>query len=146
MSEYRKSTTNCKDLDSLLEALQEMGYKREHIEVHDVPQQLYDYTGRPTRYLDRNGDKANVIVRRQFVGGAANDLGFKLNPETKTYDAIISQYDSGKHNAKWLTGLKDNYNQSIFNKTCKKQGFKYLGKKVVNGVVQIQWGDPRVAA
>lgn len=143
MSEYRKSTTNCKDLDCLLDALVEMGYKRENIEVHDVPQQLYDFTGKATHYTDRNGDKANVIVRRQFVGGAANDLGFKLNPETKTYDAIISNYDSHKHNKSWLAGLKTNYSEKNLIKTCKKQGFKYLGKKMVNGKVQMQWMDTR---
>lgn len=145
MSEYRKSTTNCKDLDCLIDALVEMGYRREHIEVHETAQQLYDYTGKPTRYTDRNGDKANVIVRRQFVGGAANDLGFKLNPETKTYDAIISNYDSHKHNAQWLAGLKTNYSEKNLIKTCKKQGFKYLGKKMVNGKVQMQWMDTRTA-
>jgi len=146
MSEYRKSTTNCKDKECLIDALVEMGYKKEHIEVHDVPQQLYDYHGKPTHYIDRTGDKANIIVRRQFVGGAANDLGFKLNPETGTYDAIISDYDSGRHNQKWLSGLKVNYAEKNLIKTSKKMGFKYLGKKMVNGRIQLQWGDNTVRA
>jgi hypothetical protein len=143
MSEYRKSTTNCKDIDCLIDALVEMGYSREVIETHDVPQQLYDYHGRATHYTDSSGDKANVIVRRQHVGNAANDLGFKLNKETGTYDAIISQFDSGKHNAKWLAGLKTNYSEKNLIKTAKKQGFKYLGKKVVGNKIQIQWLDTR---
>lgn len=143
MSEYRKSTTNCKDKECLIDALVEMGYKREHIETHDVAQQLFDFRGNKTRYTDASGDKANIIVRRQHVGGAANDLGFKFNTETGTYDAIISAYDSGKHNAKWLAGLKTNYSEKNLIKTAKKQGFKYLGKKVVEGKVQIQWLDTR---
>ena len=145
MSTYRKSTTNCKDRECLIDALVEMGYARENIEVHDIAQQLYDYHGKATRYTDNAGDKANVIVRRQFVGSAANDLGFKLNSQTGTYDAIISQFDSGKHNAKWLSGLKTNYSEKNLIKTCKKQGFKYLGKKTVNGKVQLQWLDTRSA-
>jgi hypothetical protein len=145
MSEYRKSTTNCKDKECLVEALIEMGYAREHIEIHETPQQLFDYTGRATHYTDAKGDKANVIVRRQHVGGAANDLGFKLNSETGVYDAIISNYDSSKHNAHWLAGLKTNYSEKNLIKTAKKQGFKYLGKKVVAGKIQLQWLDTRSA-
>lgn len=143
MSTYRKSTTNCKDKECLIDALIEMGYKREHIEVHEKAQQLYDYKGRPTHYVDPKGDRANIIVRRQFVGGAANDLGFKLNEETGTYDAIISDYDSGKHNSKWLSGLKTNYSEKTLIKTCRNQGLKFLGKKVVNGKIQMQWLDTR---
>jgi hypothetical protein len=144
MSEYRKQTTNCKDRECLIDALIEMGYKRENIEIHEEAQQLFDYTGRATHYTDKNGDKANVIVRRQHVGGAANDLGFKLNKETGTYEAIISRYDSGKHNSTWLAGLKTNYSEKTLIKTCKKQGFKFLGKKVVDGKIQMQWMDTRV--
>ncbi len=120
-----------------------MGYALEHIEIHDDAKQLFDYCGRATHYLDKTGDKANIIVRRQHVGGSANDLGFKYNAATGTYDAIISDYDTGKHNAKWLSGLKVNYTEKAYIKSAKKQGFKYLGKKTVNGKIQIQWMDVR---
>lgn len=146
MSEYRKNTTNCKDRECLIEALVEMGYKREHIEIHDIEQQLFDYRGNKTRYTDASGDKANVIVRRQHVGGSANDLGFLFNKTTGTYDAIISEFDSGKHNAKWLAGLKGNYSVANLVKTGKAQGLKFLGKKVENGKCKLQWLDPRVKA
>lgn len=141
MSTYRKQTTNCKDKEILIDALVDMGYKRENIEVHEQAQQLIDFQGRPTRYLDKNGDRANIIVRRKHVGGAANDLGFKYNAETGTYDAIISDYDSDRHNSKWLAGLKTNYNERNLGKVLKKQGFKYLGKEVVNGKIQIRYMD-----
>jgi hypothetical protein len=144
MSEYRKSQTNFTDRDCLVESLVAMGYAREHIEVHDIPQQLIDFQGHPTRYTDANGDKAEVIVRRKYVGGAANDLGFKKEADGK-FSAVISQYDSGKHNAKWLGGLKTSYSEKNLIKTAKKQGFKYLGKKVVGGKVQLQWLDTRGA-
>lgn len=139
MSEYRKNTTKCKDKAVLIDALVEMGYKREHIEVHEEPKQLFDWHGNKTYYLDKTGDKAHIIVRRQHVGGAANDLGFKLNPETGCYDAIISRYDSGKHNEKWLAGLKTSYSDGVTKKTLAKNGFKYLGKEMVNGKIQIRY-------
>jgi hypothetical protein len=138
VSEYRKSTTNCRDREVLIDALVEMGYKRENIEYHEVPQQLYDWHGRPTTYTDKNGDKANIIVRRQHVGGAANDLGFKLEADGN-YAAVISQYDSGKHNTKWLSGLKTSYSDKRVKKELAKNGFKHLGKEMVNGKIQIRY-------
>ena len=139
MSEYRKNITRCKDKEVLIDALVEMGYRREHIEYHEVPQQLFDWHGQPTCYLDSTGDKAQIIVRRQHVGGAANDLGFKLDPVTKCFDAIISQYDSGKHNQKWLSGLKTSYSAKRVKKELAKNGFKYLGQEMVNGKIQIKY-------
>jgi hypothetical protein len=138
MSEYRKNTTNITDREVLIDALVEMGYKREYIEVHEQPQQLYDWHGRTTHYLEKTGDKAHIIVRRQHVGGAANDLGFKRESDGK-FSAIISQYDSGKHNTKWLAGLKTSYSDKRVKKELAKNGFKYLGKEMVNGKIQIKY-------
>lgn len=138
MSEYRKTTTKCRDREVLINALVEMGYKREYIEVHDQAQQLFDWHGRPTTYTDKKGDKANIIVRRQHVGGSANDLGFKLEADGN-YAAVISQYDSGKHNTKWLSGLKTSYSDKRVKKELAKNGFKYLGKEMVNGKIQIKY-------
>lgn len=143
MSEYRKTQTNAKDPECLIAALVAMGYAREHIEVHEEAVQLFDYHGRATTYTDVKGDRANIIVRRQHVGGAANDLGFKLNKTTGVYDAVISAYDRGKHNEKWLAGLKTNYSEGVTTKQAKKMGFKFLGKKVVDGKIQMQFLDTR---
>jgi hypothetical protein len=149
MSEYRATTTKFKDEECLVNALVESGYDRRVIEVHKEPQQLIDYVGRPTRYMDPKGDKANIIVRRQNIGyGYANDLGFKWNTATGTYDAIVSEYD--RDSRYWgpeslrFKKLKVNYTEQVGIKTAKKNGFKFLGKKVVNGKVQLQWMDTRV--
>jgi hypothetical protein len=111
---------------------------------------LIDYVGRPTRYLDENGDRANIIVRRQNIGyGSANDLGFKWNTATGTYDAIVSEYDSGSchwgQNSLRFKKLKVEYTEQVGIKTAKKNGFKFLGKKAVNGKVRLQWLDTRVS-
>jgi hypothetical protein len=148
MSEYRSTTTNIKDRECLVNALIEGGYTREQIEVHDTPQQLYDYVGRATRYLDKSGDKANVIIRRNNIGyGSANDLGFKLGADGK-YEAIVSEYDSGtRHwgqNSSRFKKLKVDYTEQVGIKTAKKNGFKFLGKKIIGGKVQLQWLDTRV--
>lgn len=148
MSEYRAQTTKFRDRDALVDALQAAGYKRDVIEVHETPQQLFDYTGRPTRYTDKTGDKANVIIRRNNIGySAANDLGFLWDESTKTYKAMVSQYDSGS--AHWgadgdrMKKTEQAYAELVIAKTMKKNGFKYLGKKTINGKVQIQYLDMR---
>lgn len=117
-----------------------MGYTT--VEDHENPQQLIDFCGRPTRYLDKNGDKANIIVRRKYVGGSANDLGF-VKKADGTYGAIISEFDTGKHNKQWLNNLKKAYTEKVGIKTAAKNGFKFLGKKIVNNKVQLQWLDTR---
>ena len=113
------------------------------VEVHDVPQQLYDWHGNKTHYLDPGGDKGNVIVRRHVIGGAANDLAFRKNVDG-TFDAIVSQFDSKKHNADWMKSLKKSYTEAVDMKLAKKHGLKFLGRKVVNGKIQLQFLDRRV--
>ena len=108
MSAYSKLETIYKDRDCLVAALNEQGYTT--VEVHDVAQPLVDYHGRQTHYTDANGDMAHVIVRRNFVGGAANDLGI-LRQADGTYSAMVSQFDSSKHNTKWFNGLKQKYTE-----------------------------------
>lgn len=141
MSEFKKYPTEYKDKECLKAALAEQGYTQ--IEEHEQGQQLFDYHGRATTYLDKTGDKANIIVRRKYVGGAANDLGFKKEADG-TYSAVISAFDRGKHNVQWMTDLKRKYNEKITNKEAKRQNLKpYTVAKemVVNGrkVTRVQY-------
>lgn len=140
MSEFHKQVTNFKDPECLVQALAEQGYTV--VEQHEVAQQLYDYHNLATTYLDAGGDRANIIVRRRYVGGSANDLGFAKQTDG-TYSAIISEFDSHKHNKNWMNGLKKHYAEKTDMKAAKKSGLRFLGKKVVNGKVQLQFLDPR---
>jgi hypothetical protein len=70
---------------------------------HGNPQQLIGYIG------DRRTQKAEVIVRRKFVGGSSNDIGFARDGETGNFSAIISDYDGYKHGALWLQNLTKDY-------------------------------------
>jgi hypothetical protein len=141
MSEFKKYPTEYKDKECLKAALAEQGYTV--IEDHEQGQQLYDYHGRATTYTDASGDKANIIVRRTYVGGAANDLGFQKQADG-TYTAIVSQFDSHKHNVKWMTDLKRHYNVKVTNKEAKRQNLKpySVAKEImVNGrkVTRVQY-------
>jgi hypothetical protein len=93
-----------------------LGTRFKEVELHSTPQPLFGFQG-DYRTEDGAGHtkdankalKAEIIVRRQFVGGVSNDLGFRKNDQTGNYDAIISAYDSSKHNDRWLEQLSKDY-------------------------------------
>lgn len=136
MSEYAKLEGEYRDRECLVAALHEQGYK--NVEVHEEAVQLYDYCGRATHYLDASGDKANVIVRRHEVGGAANDLGFAKQANGK-YAPIVSRFDTGKHNPQWFSKLKDHYYDKVTTKEAKRQGLKLHSRQVVNGKLVVKY-------
>ena len=136
MSKYNRQKSQYNDRDCLVAALNEQGYAE--VEVHEEAVNLIGYHG------DTRPEKANVIVRRNHIGTAANDLGF-VKEADGTFSCIVSDYDSRKHGAVWMTGLKKAYTEKRLIKHAAKNGLKYLGKKVVNNKVQIQWMDTRAA-
>ena len=87
MSKYLVFNSVClKDRDTLIAALISLGYIREQITVGQNIR-LYGYRG------DRRQETADVVIRKEFVGGSSNDLGFRLTPDG--YVPIISEYDVG---------------------------------------------------
>jgi hypothetical protein len=136
MSKYNRQRSLYNDRDCLIEALRVMGY--DEVEVHEDAVNLIGYRG------DTRPERANVIVRRRHIGTAANDLGF-VREADGTYSVIVSDYDSHKHGAAWMTGLKKTYTEKRLIKHAAKNGLKYLGKKVKGGKVQIKWLDTRSA-
>ena len=105
MSHYTVVQTEIREVPALLSALRAMGYA--HVEFHEEPQPLYGYQG------DQRPETAEVIIRRQHVGTAANDIGFKRQPSGE-FEAIISEYDRGRHcPASWLQKLAYEYGYSL---------------------------------
>ena len=105
MSAYIQYATPMIEEDVLVTALCEMGFAREHIEVHQSPQTLVGYKGmvRP--------EMGHIIIRRQHVGAASNDLGFIK--EEGGYRMIISNYDKTRYNANWRMKLQEAYNNNL---------------------------------
>lgn len=93
MSEYCVVQLTLNDADCIVKALQELGYPAE---VHDSPQNLEGWHG------DKRKQKANIIVKRQHIGSAANDVGF-LRKDDGTYELIISHYDKSSSHGKKFT-------------------------------------------
>jgi Protein of unknown function (DUF1257) len=122
--------TEYNDEECLVAALKEAGYA--NIEIHVEAQPLIGYHG------DTRAEKAHIIIRRQHVGNASNDIGF-VKGENGKYTAIISDFDKGKHNEKWLTGLKKAYVEKRIAKESKKRGLVLKSRKIVNGKLEIRY-------
>jgi len=86
MSKYIVCQTKYASLELLLDSLEEIGIKRDHVEVHEQPANLHGYRG------DSREQKAHVIIRKQFVGSSSNDIGF-LRTEDGTYQTYVSDFD-----------------------------------------------------
>lgn len=101
MSAYMKLLTPMTDQESLLAALADLGFDASKVEVQATPVNLVGYQG------DQRVQTANIVVRRQNVGAASNDVGFLASPTG--YQAIISDYDRQRFGAEWLSQLNSRY-------------------------------------
>lgn len=130
MSHYAVYKTKFKDLDALLNALVLVGWKDTQIEIgHSRPLMGYEGKERP--------EKAEVIIRREFVGAAANDIGFAKDKDG-VYQAIISDYDRNrKYNDVWMGKLQQHYNRLVDLKRAKAGGWVVTETKLENGAVKL---------
>lgn len=84
MSAYKTITCTFKDEKILINALQNIGYQPI---VHKEKQALYGYKN------DKRKEQAEIIVSKDQISIASNDLGFSYNEKTKEYIMICSDYD-----------------------------------------------------
>jgi hypothetical protein len=83
----------------LSKALEAMGYT---VEVGDLG--LYGYEGK------ERPERAHIVVRRQQIGRAANDLGFRWDDKRQVFIPIISEYDARTNlNQAWRDKLQATY-------------------------------------
>ena len=87
MSHYVECQTEFRDPQALVAALIECGFEPSQVEVHAEAVPLFGYRG------DQQAQQAHIVIRRQHVGTAANDVGWERTP-AGTYRAWISEYDS----------------------------------------------------
>lgn len=114
MSHFTCIQTQIKHQDALVKALADVGFKT--VEVHETAQHLYGYQG------DVRPQTAEVIIRRQHIGSASNDIGFKRQADGH-FEAIISDYDRPTYSQQWLNGLTQRYGYHALMATAPEQGF-----------------------
>jgi hypothetical protein len=129
MSAYTVAKTRITDLKALQKALALCGFKQ--TELHNEPQSLYGYQG------DKRKDKANLIIRRKYVGGCSNDIGFTKQADGSV-TATISEYDKGRYNDKWLKEVNQRYAQVKVMEELEMNGYFIDSIKEVDGTIQIQ--------
>ena len=100
MSAYLTLLTPMADQECLLAALADLGFDAAKVEVHATPVNLVGYVG------DRRTPTANIVIRRQHVGAASNDIGFLAS--TTGYQAFVSD-DHPRFGTGWLTQLSGRY-------------------------------------
>jgi hypothetical protein len=81
--------TEFSDVQILKDALVDIGVKAEHIEHHEEARSLQGYHG------DAREQRAHVIIRRQFIGAASNDIGFE-KMANGNYRAWVSDFDKSR--------------------------------------------------
>jgi len=130
MSEYLEFKTQITRKDELVLALGDMGFTSQQIEIHTDPQTLYGWHG------EKRPEKSEVIIRRKYVGAAANDLGFTKQADG-TYKAIISANErTCGYNAAWLNRLNQNYAAHVIRRKAKAKGYRVTETKV-DGKIQM---------
>ena len=113
MSHYTLIQTEIRKQAILLQSLHELGYAE--VECHEYAQPLFGYQG------DRRPETAEVIIRRNRIGAAANDVGFKRQ-ESGDFQAIISEYDRRTHcNETWLQNLNRTYAYNVIQDQVREQ-------------------------
>ncbi len=151
MSMFLKKGTCMNDAVCLMTALRT---RFEEVEQHSTPQPLFGIGG-DYRTEDGAGHttdaskamKAELIIRRKNVGPAANDIGFRKNLKTGNYDAIISAYDSGRHNDLWLEKLSKDYLVQRATNLMSEQEAEMIGSPTTlqDGSIQLRF-RPTVTA
>jgi len=101
MSAYITLATPMTERQSLLDALADLGFTADEVEVHDEPTALVGYEGA------RRGQKAHIVIRKRHVGRSSNDIGFLATPTG--YRAFISDYDQSRYGQAWLAKLANRY-------------------------------------
>ncbi|REJ91790.1 MAG: DUF1257 domain-containing protein [Planctomycetota bacterium] len=121
MSHFTSIHTRLVDKSALVAALSDVGF--DDVEVHDQAQQLYGYRG------DKRRQTAEVIIRRQYVGSASNDIGFRRRDDG-AFDAIISEYDRSKYGPKWIERLTQRYAYHVTRHQLNEQRFDVVKEEI----------------
>ncbi len=121
----------------LSEALVAVGFDRSQIEVHEEAVALYGYQG------DERPQRAHIVIRRQHVSTAANDVGWERMPDG-TYRAWISQYDA-RHRFKpeMQNRIKQEYAFHAVARQQRAMGRTVQRRELENGAIEVLIGGYR---
>lgn len=131
MSHYSEVVIEMTDTACLVAALGRLGFEGK-VEIHPEAQALYGYHG------DKRAQQAHLIIRREHVGLAANDLGFERQADGN-YRAWVSEFDQAEngYSAAWMGKLKQAYGVEKARTEAKKRGYRVSEQKLDDGRVRL---------
>jgi Protein of unknown function (DUF1257) len=121
MSHFTRVRTRLRDADTLLEALETVGFG--DVEVHEQAQPLYGYQG------DVRPERAEIIVRRAHIGRLSNDIGF-VRQHDGSFEAIVSDYDRSRFGTAWLAELTRAYSHAATLRYADSHGYEVATDEV----------------
>ena len=131
MSHFVECQTEFRDPQALIAALIECGFEESQIEVYAEAVPLYGYQG------DVRPQEAHIVIRRQHVGTAANDVGWEKQPDG-TYRAWISEYD-GRHrfNPAMQDRIKQEYAYQVIARQQRARGRSVERQRLPSGEIEV---------
>ncbi|MBV9085241.1 MAG: DUF1257 domain-containing protein [Acidobacteriaceae bacterium] len=122
MSKYDSFQTALTEEAPLVGALQALGYP---VEIHKNGAPLFGYHG------DQRPERAHVIIRRQHLDAASNDIGFVRAPDGQ-FRAILSEYDQSiGFDQKWLGCVHQRYKEERTMAMARNKGYIFRGREVI---------------
>jgi len=129
MSHYTTIKTKITDMESLICAVESMGYQ--YKTGRNLP--MYDFCGNKTAYT------ADLVIPRKCLASVSNDIGFSRQ-EDGTYRIIISDYDKVAEKVKGFPEqIRQRYAYFKVKKELHLEGNKQIleEKKHIDGSIEI---------
>lgn len=101
MSAFITLATPMIDQECLVQALVDLGFDENKIELHAEPVELIGFDGAG------RGRSGHVVIRRWHVGSASNDIGFERTPTG--FRAYVSDFDQKNYGRSWMRRLHERY-------------------------------------
>jgi Protein of unknown function (DUF1257) len=122
MSKYDSFQTTLTEEGALVAALKALGYP---VEIHTQAMPLFGYHG------DERPERAHIIIRRNHLDCASNDIGFVRNSHGQ-FSAILSEYDrSIGFDQKWLNRVHQRYKEERTLAMARQRGYVLRGRQVI---------------
>lgn len=104
MSHFSRIKVQYKNQAAVVAALEQLGFKPV---VYEQPVHLCGYRG------DERPEVAHIVVPRNQISSASNDLGFIWSEQSLAYEMIISDYDRGYGQGRANAGLGAKFLQAF---------------------------------
>jgi hypothetical protein len=131
MSHFVECQTEFRDPQALVAALIECGFAADQIEVHTETVPLYGYQG------DQREQKAHIVIRRQHVGAAANDVGWERQADG-TYRSWISEYDGrNRFKPEMQNKIRQEYAYQVIARQQRARGRSVSRERLPSGEIEM---------